>query len=118
MRFHHVQLAMPRGGEEDARRFYAQVLGLEEIAKPPELAKRGGCWFRFGEEELHLGVEDPFIPARKAHPALVVGDLAELETALMAAGHEVVPDDLLPRTRRIYTNDPFGNRIELIQAGT
>ncbi len=115
MRFHHVQLAMPGGGEDQARAFYAGVLGLEEVAKPPELLSRGGCWFRGGGVELHLGVEEPFAPARKAHPAIAVDELDELQGRLEAAGHDATPDSLLPGFRRIYTSDPFGNRIELLQ---
>lgn len=106
---------MPRGGEAEARRFYAEVLGLEEIAKPAELVARGGCWFRRGEVELHLGVEEPFSPARKAHPAIAVEDLAGLQRRLQERGHEVTVDTLLSGARRIYTSDPFGNRLELVQ---
>jgi len=112
----HVQLAMPPGGEAAARAFYAGVLGLEEQPKPPVLAARGGCWFSNGAVTLHLGVEEDFRPARKAHPALVVEDLDGLFRALEAAGCAVRPDDALPGVRRSYTDDPFGNRIELVEA--
>jgi len=116
MWFHHMQLAMPRGGEPDARRFYRDLLGLEEMPKPPELAARGGCWFHRDDVELHLRVEEPFSAARKAHPAMAVTDLDDVQRRLQEDGHEVVVDELLPGSRRIYTSDPFGNRIELIQA--
>jgi len=112
----HVQLAMPRGQEGAARAFYQAVLGLEERAKPPVLAARGGCWFSNDQVALHLGVEDHFRPARKAHPALVVQDLDDLCAALEAAGHGVRFDDEVPGARRCYVDDPFGNRIELIEA--
>jgi len=109
----HVQLAMPPGGEADARAFYAGVLGLTEVPKPEPLRARGGCWFRGPRVEIHLGVEDPFVPARKAHPALRVRDLE----AAAAALDRVQRDTSVPGVRRLYTADPFGNRIELIQDG-
>jgi len=110
----HVQLAMPAGREEDARAFYAGVLGMDELPKPESLASRGGCWFQSGSAILHLGVEEPFAPARKAHPALRVANLDTLQAALCATGAPVIPDDTLPGVRRCFTADPFGNRIELI----
>jgi catechol 2,3-dioxygenase-like lactoylglutathione lyase family enzyme len=113
----HVQLAMPRGREEEARRFYVDLLGMVEVAKPPPLDARGGCWFEAPGTVLHLGVEEPFAPARKAHPALRVTDLEEARQVLEVAGATVLPDDSLPRVRRFYTADPFGNRIELMQDG-
>ena len=113
----HIQLAMPAGGEDAARQFYAATLGLIEVAKPAELAGRGGCWFSGGAVHLHLGVEPGFAPARKAHPALLVADLAAAGAALSAAGYAVTADATLPATRRLYVADPFGNRIELIQDG-
>ncbi len=112
----HVQLAMPRGEEDAARAFYQAVLGLEERVKPPVLAARGGCWFSNGRVTLHLGVEDDFHSARKAHPALVVEGLDDLCASLEAVGHGVRFDDEIPGTRRCYVEDPFGNRIELIEA--
>ena len=115
MRFHHVQLAMPRGREDDARAFYEGVLGLEEVPKPSQLAARGGCWFRSGDVELHLGVEEPFAPARKAHPAIVVDDLDAIRTRLEAAGADIAEDVQLDAHRRIHTSDPFGNRLELLE---
>ncbi len=113
----HVQLAMPVGGEPLARQFYGGLLGLAEIEKPPNLAARGGNWFRCGPLQLHLGVEADFRPARKAHPALVVTDLQALLAALKAAGFEVKHDpEPVPGVERAFTADPFGNRIELIEA--
>lgn len=111
----HVQLAMPRGGEQLARRFYGGVLGLTEVAKPSNLAARGGCWFQCGPLQLHLGVEADFRPAKKAHPALLVTNLAELLEALSVAGFEVRRESEPARgVDRAFTADPFGNRIELI----
>jgi catechol 2,3-dioxygenase-like lactoylglutathione lyase family enzyme len=112
---HHVQLAMPRGREDDARAFYAGVLGFSELPKPPHLAKRGGAWFRSGGAEVHLGVEDDFRPAKKAHPALLVDDLAALAATCAAAGYATVSDQPLEGFDRLYVDDPFGNRIELLQ---
>ena len=112
----HVQLAMPRGGEGEARGFYQAILGLEERPKPPVLAARGGCWFSNDRVALHLGVEDDFRPARKAHPALRVENLDALCSSLEAGGHGVRFDDDVPGARRCYVDDPFGNRIELIEA--
>ena len=110
----HVQLAMPPGGEGDARAFYAGLLGIPEVPKPPELAKRGGVWFEAGALKIHLGVETDFRPARKAHPALLVRDLRALVERLVAAGVEV-RDDPLEGYHRVYVADPFGNRIELLE---
>ncbi|HUY22986.1 MAG TPA: VOC family protein [Acidimicrobiales bacterium] len=112
----HVQLAMPPGGEAGARVFYAGLLGLEERPKPPALAARGGCWFSNDRVTLHLGAEDGFRPARKAHPALLVEELDALCAALGSAGCEVRFDGEVPGVRRCYVDDPFGNRIELIEA--
>lgn len=112
----HVQLAMPEGGEGAARAFYAGLLGLREVPKPGALARRGGVWFRGGEGlELHLGVEDGFRPARKAHPALRVRGLEAFAARLTGAGVRVRPDEALPGTRRLYVDDPFGNRLELLE---
>jgi catechol 2,3-dioxygenase-like lactoylglutathione lyase family enzyme len=108
----HVQVAAPSGCEADARRFYGETLGLEELEKPASLAARGGCWFRAGAQQLHVGVEQDFAPARKAHPALAVADLDALAGRLA----DVRWDDELPGVRRFYTHDPFGNRLEFVQA--
>lgn len=110
----HVQLAMPAGGEEAARRFYGDVLGFEEVPKPAALAGRGGAWFRSGGVHLHLGVEPDFRPARKAHPALRVEGLTALIVRCVNAGHPVERDVPLPGLERVHVADPFGNRIELL----
>ena len=110
----HVQLAMPAGGEEQARSFFVALLGFDELPKPPLLAARGGCWFRSGAIEVHLGVEEPFAPARKAHVALRVSGYAELCRSLTDAGLPVTPSDEIPGIARCHTSDPFGNRLELI----
>lgn len=107
----HVQLAMPQGGEDAARAFYGGLLGLTEAPKPAALAGRGGVWFTGGGLQLHLGVETPFQPARKAHPALVVTDLAAAHSTLPAPS----AISALPGLRRFYVADPFGNRIEILQ---
>ncbi|RJL33276.1 VOC family protein [Bailinhaonella thermotolerans] len=112
---HHVQLAIPPGVDDELRAFYGGLLGLTEIPKPPELAKRGGMWFRGPAVELHLGVEDPHVPARKAHPGLLVEDVDALAVRLCEAGLDVRPDDLLPGFRRCYVDDPAGNRLELLE---
>ena len=110
----HVQLAMPAGEEERARGFYGGLLGMTEVVKPVELAKRGGCWFGSGPVQIHLGVEGDFRPARKAHPALRCFDYDGLVEKLRAAGVGVRDDDGIPGVRRCHIADPFGNRIELI----
>ena len=110
----HVQLAMPPGEEEAARRFYSKLLGMREMAKPAELAKRGGCWFESGAVQVHLGVEQDFRPAKKAHPAFMCGDYDALVSKLRAAGVEVTEPGDIPGVRRCHIHDPFGNRIEMI----
>jgi len=113
----HVQVAIPPGGEDEARAFYGTLLGMAEEPKPPVLAARGGCWFTSGTAVLHLGVEEPFSPARKAHPAFLVDDLDAVESVLEAAGHACVRSDQeIPGVYRFHTADPFGNRVELQQA--
>jgi catechol 2,3-dioxygenase-like lactoylglutathione lyase family enzyme len=116
LRINHVQVAMPRGLEEQARRFYGHLLGLREIPKPASLAGRGGAWFDLGSAELHLGVEADFRPARKAHVAFDVDDLDALAVRCRSEGHEPRADDLLPGVRRFFIDDPFGNRLELMEA--
>ncbi len=111
---HHVQVACPKGGEGPVRAFYGDLLGLDEVAKPPELAKRGGVWFRGEGYELHVGVEDPFAPARKAHPAFLVDDLDALAQRLEASGFVVTWDANFPGYRRFHLADPHGNRVELL----
>ncbi|HEX9982302.1 MAG TPA: VOC family protein [Thermoanaerobaculia bacterium] len=112
---HHVQLAMPRGGEDEARRFYTGILGFTEVPKPPNLATRGGAWFTSGTADLHVGVEADFRPARKAHPALLVDDLAALVAVCEKAGCLLLIDEPLEGYKRAYVSDPFGNRIELLE---
>jgi catechol 2,3-dioxygenase-like lactoylglutathione lyase family enzyme len=109
----HVQLACPPGAEEDARAFYGGLLGLREIEKPEPLRARGGVWFECGAQQLHLGVENDFRPARKAHPALRVASVEELRALAERLG-EVRWDDGLPGFQRFYVGDPFGNRIEVL----
>jgi len=112
----HVQVAAPPGCEAEARAFYGGLLGLEELPKPEPLRSRGGCWFRAGAQELHVGVEEPFAPARKAHPGFVVDDLDALAERLTAAGVEIAWDDTIAGAKRFYAADPFGNRLELRKA--
>jgi catechol 2,3-dioxygenase-like lactoylglutathione lyase family enzyme len=108
-------LAMPEGEEDKARQFYRDLLGIPEIGKPANLARRGGCWFERGALKVHLGVEKDFRPARKAHPAFLVNDLALLIGKLRAAGYQVASDEPLAGYERVYVSDPFGNRIELME---
>ena len=123
MRLHHVQVACPRGGEDAARAFYGAALGLTEVDKPEPLRGRGGAWFRAYDDagavsaEIHVGVEEPFAPARKAHPALVVDDLDAVVTRLRAGGFEVDETELdtFPGHRRVHTRDGAGNRVEVLQ---
>ncbi|SCL69885.1 Catechol 2,3-dioxygenase [Micromonospora citrea] len=112
---HHVLLACPRGSEDASRAFYVGVLGMTEKAKPPALAARGGCWFVGHGIELHLGVEDDFRPARKAHPGLLWPDLDALAGRLAAAGHPVTwGDEEVPGMRRFHAHDVHGNRLEFL----
>ncbi|WP_166348961.1 VOC family protein [Phytoactinopolyspora limicola] len=124
MRLHHVQISMPRGEEDEARRFYGEALGLQEVQKPPSLVGRGGCWFRAydGETivaEIHLGIDDPFSPARKAHPGLVCESLRELEATaerIGRGGYELswAERDTFERYIRFHARDGFGNRVEVM----
>jgi catechol 2,3-dioxygenase-like lactoylglutathione lyase family enzyme len=111
----HIQLAMPAGQEEPARGFYRDVLGLPETPKPPDLAKRGGCWFETDRVRIHLGVDKNFRPATKAHPGLLVSDLQAIIERCREAGFEIVHDTPLEGYQRVFVNDPFGNRLELLQ---
>lgn len=113
----HVQVAMPPGEEEKARAFYVEVLGMRELAKPPSLAARGGCWFAGGDGaavQIHCGVEQDFRPARKAHPAILVIGIDELAERIEKGGGTVTWDDDLEGLRRFFCHDPFGNRLEFI----
>jgi len=109
----HIQLSMPPGGEDEARNFYVKTLGLREIAKPAQLAGRGGCWFVGGDATIHLAPESGFRPHAKAHPALIIRDLARAREALAAAGVPIEEDDAKLPVSRCYIRDPFGNRLEL-----
>ena len=111
----HVQLAMPPGEEDAAIAFYDGLLGIPNVAKPAHLAARGGCWFVDGDLKVHLGTEADFRPARKAHPALLVDELNELTARLSAAGIDVRAGDGVDGYRQVYVDDPFGNRIELLE---
>jgi catechol 2,3-dioxygenase-like lactoylglutathione lyase family enzyme len=111
----HVQVAAPAGCENAARAFYGALLGLEELTKPEPLRARGGCWFRAGDQELHVGVEATFAPALKAHPGFVVADLDGLRARLNGAGIETRGDDSTLGSRRFFAADPFGNRLEFRQ---
>ena len=115
LRIDHVQLAMPVGGEAEARRFYSGLLGIPEAPKPAELAGRGGAWFESGQLKVHLGVEAEFRPAKKAHPGLFVSELRALLQVLVSAGVPVAEDHELPGYRRAFISDPFGNRLELLE---
>ena len=112
----HVQIAMPKGSEDRARGFYGEVLGMKEIPKPQALAGRGGCWFAAGAAQVHLGVEEHFRPAKKAHPALLVEGLDEILKRCRAARVPTTPDAEIDGRRRVHVHDPFGNRLELMEA--
>ena len=120
MRLHHVQVTCPPGGEDGARRFYAAGLGMTEVEKPEDLRARGGVWFRSDQgAEIHVGVEDPFVPARKAHPALLLADMAELEAvgarlAGLGFGVDWSERETFPGHERFHTYDAHGNRVELL----
>jgi catechol 2,3-dioxygenase-like lactoylglutathione lyase family enzyme len=115
VRLHHVQLAIPAGGEDACRTFWGDTLGMAELAKPPVLAGRGGCWFRGGGLEVHLGVEADFAPALKAHPGILVSDVAGLAARFESHGVPVIWDGNFPGFSRFYANDPFGNRLEFLE---
>jgi catechol 2,3-dioxygenase-like lactoylglutathione lyase family enzyme len=112
----HVQVAAPAGCELQARRFYGELLGLDELDKPEPLRARGGAWFKLGDQQLHVGVAEPFSPARKAHPALLVrgAGIESLARRLADGGAEVTWDESLPGVRRFFAWDPWGNRIEFV----
>ena len=110
----HVQLAILSGGEEQARAFYGQLLGMPEIAKPNSLSSRGGCWFRAGDQEIHLGIE-PEVGRFRRHPALLTDGLDAIRSALTSAGYVIEEDEQIPGYRRFYTRDPFGNRLEFLE---
>ena len=111
----HVQLAAPTGCEAQARDFFGRLLGLPELEKPEPLRSRGGCWFKAGDRQLHIGIEEPFRPATKAHPAFSVSDIDGLFATLQQAGVRCVWDEALGNVRRFYANDPWGNRLEFTE---
>jgi catechol 2,3-dioxygenase-like lactoylglutathione lyase family enzyme len=113
--YEHVLLSIPAGEERRARKFYVDVLGFTEVVRPDSLGGTGGGWFRAGAINLHLGSERDFTPARLAHPALLVSDLAPLIARCEAAGHKTIPAEKLPGFNRVHVHDPFGNRIELME---
>lgn len=110
----HVQIAIPKGGEDKARVFYRDLLGLNEIAKPADIAARGGCWFDLGHHQIHLGADLAFVPAKKAHVALTTDWLDALRARLEVAGYETLDDTDVEGRQRFFTHDPFGNRIEFM----
>ena len=114
MRLDHVQVAIPAGGEDQARTFFGGLLGLAEIPKPDEMRGRGGCWFQLGDRQLHIGVDPDFRPAKKAHVAIAVPDLGALRIRLSGAGYQIVEEVALGGRERFFSNDPFGNRMEFI----
>lgn len=111
----HIQLAAPKGSEETARKFFKNILGFDEVEKPEELKKHGGVWFEFGNYQIHIGIEEPFYPAKKAHPAFEIENIEELKKHLVTNGVDVIEDDKLPGAKRFYISDPFGNRMELLE---
>lgn len=111
----HIQIAAPPGCEPEARNFFGQILGLEEIEKPVPLRSRGGCWFKIGNKQLHIGVEQDFHPARKAHPAFSVDDIEHLFEKLSKTGIRCAWDDAVNARKRFYADDPWGNRLEFTE---
>lgn len=111
----HIQLAAPKGSEPKAREFFVDLLGFKEVEKPEVLKKRGGVWFEFGSYQVHIGIEEPFQPAKKAHPAFQVQNIEGLKDHLKQQKVEFTSDDNLPGANRIYVNDPFGNRLEILE---
>ena len=114
-RIDHIQLAAPKGSEEIARNFFMDLLGFTEVEKPEELKKRGGVWFAFGNYQIHIGIEEPFTPAKKAHPAFEVENIEALEVHLTKNGIPFIKDNNLPGAKRFYVSDPFGNRLEIME---
>jgi catechol 2,3-dioxygenase-like lactoylglutathione lyase family enzyme len=111
----HIQLAAPKGSEDEARRFFGDILGLPEVPKPANLAKKGGCWFQLGHQQIHVGVQDDFLPAKKAHPAFHVQNIQALRDHLTAQGIATRDEDPLEGAVRFYCDDPFGNRLEFLE---
>jgi catechol 2,3-dioxygenase-like lactoylglutathione lyase family enzyme len=115
VRIDHIQIAAPKGCESAAREFHASILGLAEIEKPASLGGRGGCWFQCGDQQLHIGVESAFEPAKKAHPAFAVANLDKLRASLITQAVKITDDNSLPGTRRFFAADPWGNRLEFLE---
>lgn len=111
----HVQLAAPKGSEGTAKHFFGEILGFQEVEKPEKLKGRGGVWFAFGNYQIHIGIEEPFAPAKKAHPAFQVENLEVLKSHLTKNNVSYIVDTDLPGANRIYVHDPFGNRIEILE---
>ncbi|MGE7920934.1 VOC family protein [Viridibacillus sp. NPDC093762] len=111
----HIQLAAPKGSEDKAKRFFGDILGFREIEKPELLKKRGGVWFEFAHYQIHIGIEEPFTPAKKAHPAFEVENIEDLKSHLSKNNIKFIIDGDLPGANRIYINDPFGNRVEILE---
>ena len=111
----HIQLAAPKDSESEARNFYGKILGLKEIPKPDNLAKRGGVWFEVGRQQLHIGIQLDFSPAKKAHPAFEVNNIQTLHERLQKYNVNVTEDEPLEGAKRFYVHDPFGNRIEFLE---
>ncbi|PUB14631.1 VOC family protein [Paenisporosarcina sp. OV554] len=114
-RIDHIQLAAPIGSEDEARSFFQGVLSLDEVEKPHELKKNGGVWFSNGHIHIHVGIEEPFLPAKKAHPAFEVSDIDALSSHIIEKGVSIQEDHRLPGAKRFYVNDPFGNRLEFLE---
>jgi catechol 2,3-dioxygenase-like lactoylglutathione lyase family enzyme len=112
----HIQIAAPEGCEAAARDFYGALLGMREIKKPESLRARGGCWFECGTQQVHIGVEKDFRPAKKAHPAFATASFDELRQVLLARGIKVTDDSSIPCVRRFHTEDPWGNRLEFLES--
>ena len=110
----HIQIAAPPGSEDAARQFYGELLGMEEIPKPENLKGRGGCWFQCGAHEVHIGIQQDFDPAKKAHPGFTVNALKELKSRLEEAGYTISEEPPIEGRSRFFTHDPFGNRIEFL----
>ena len=111
----HIQIAAPPGSEDKARKFYGEVLGMEEIPKPENLKARGGCWFQCGPQEVHIGIQNDFTPAKKAHPGFTVNALDQLKLRLEEAGYVISEEPPIEGRARFFTHDPFGNRIEFLE---
>ncbi|MFD1778540.1 VOC family protein [Fredinandcohnia salidurans] len=111
----HIQLAAPKGSEDQARHFYSTILGCKEVEKPEALRKNGGVWFAFGTVQIHIGIEDPFGPTKKAHPAFEIENLDALKQHLQTNNVVIIDDNNLPGANRFYAHDPFGNRLEFLE---